>query len=247
VGDWWDRFFDQHYLRTYAPRQPDQSARQEVLSAMRLARAEPGAQVLDLPCGFGRHSVPLARAGYLVTGMDRSAALLAEACRRRGQEQGPNLVRADYRAVPARGSTFDVVLNLFTALGYLGDAGDLSVLEEFCRVLRPGGWLVIETLHRDALARRYESLGVDMLPDAAYLVEERSFDLAGGVMEATHTLLVPGKEADSRSFRMRVYTATELIGMVERAGFVDVSFFGDLQGAPLSLESRLTLVARKPL
>ena len=48
--------------------------------------------MLDAPCGFGRHSIPLARAGYRVTGADRSQPLIDEARRRSGGERWPKWV-----------------------------------------------------------------------------------------------------------------------------------------------------------
>ena len=50
-----------------------------------------------------------------------------------------------------RRRSFDAALNLFTSLGYLGDEEDTKALAEIGRVLRPGGRLVIETMHRDRL------------------------------------------------------------------------------------------------
>jgi hypothetical protein len=42
---------------------------------------------------------------------------------------------------------------------------------------------------------------------------------------------------------VRVYTATELLAMLERAGFADVKCYGDLDGGPLTTHSRLVMVA----
>jgi hypothetical protein len=40
-----------------------------------------------------------------------------------------------------------------------------------------------------------------------------------------------------------MYTATELIAMIERAGFSDAKAYGDFEGAPFTLDTRLVLVA----
>ena len=61
-GDW-DRLFDELYLRTYAALERGGDPEAEALAAARLAKVEPGADLLDCPCGYGRHSIPLARAG----------------------------------------------------------------------------------------------------------------------------------------------------------------------------------------
>ena len=61
----------------------------------------PGARVLDAGCGTGRYAAPLARRGYRVTGVDRSADLLAVA---RARLDGPAVAyaRADLLALPVR-------------------------------------------------------------------------------------------------------------------------------------------------
>lgn len=80
----WEAFFDAHYVLTYAPLQPHDRSRREAIAAARLAGLSPGSRVLDVPCGYGRHAVPLAVEGYVVVGLDWSATQLAEARRRRG-------------------------------------------------------------------------------------------------------------------------------------------------------------------
>ena len=173
-ADDWDRLFDELYLRTYAQIDRDVDPAAEAVAAARLAGLEPGVDVLDCPCGYGRHSIPLARAGFHVVGADRSPVLLEEARRRGGDGEWPRWVAADHRQLPFADASFDCVLNLFTALGYRGEDGDRKTLAELRRVLRPGGALVLETMHRDRLASIFQPRLWDPLPDGAVLVEERA-------------------------------------------------------------------------
>ena len=107
--------------------------------------------MLDCPCGYGRHSIEFARLGLHVVGSDYSESQLAEARRRGGDGEWPQWVQADYRELPFADASFDCVANLFTSLGYWGDDADRGAIAEFRRVLRPGGSLVVETMHRDML------------------------------------------------------------------------------------------------
>jgi cyclopropane fatty-acyl-phospholipid synthase-like methyltransferase len=115
-GELSEAFFDSHYVLTYAPLQPDDRSRAEALAAVRLAGLTPGARVLDVPCGYGRHAVPLAREGYRVIGLDRSPAQLDEARRRRGAAVEPRLIQADYREIPIATGAFDSALTLLSSL-----------------------------------------------------------------------------------------------------------------------------------
>jgi len=242
----WDAFFSDFYLRAYAASERRDEAEGQALAAVRAVSAPQGGEVLDVACGFGRHAVPLARAGYRVTGVDRSGALLAEARRRAGDDAaggGPALVQADYRELPFADASFDAALNLYTSLGYLGDEDDTQVLAEIARVLRPGGRLVIETMHRDRLVCEWRDQDWQMVGEGRLLLEQRTFDAGSGVSQTTQTLIDPSGERDSRTFSVRVYTATELVAMLLRAGFTEARCYGDLHGAPLTTATRLVIVA----
>jgi SAM-dependent methyltransferase len=243
--DAWDPFFDELYLKTYAALQRGGEAEEQALTAVRLAGCEPGADVLDAPCGYGRHSIPLARAGYRIVGADRSEGLLAEARRRAGEGEWPSWVHADHRNLPFEEGSFDAVLNMFSSLGYRGEEGDRQTLAQFLRVLRAGGGLVIETMHRDRLMSIFQPRAWDPLPEGGILVEERGFDYVAGEAETTHTLIDAEGGRESFAYRMRLYTATELVRMVEGTGFAEVECFGGFEREPLSHESRLVLLARK--
>jgi SAM-dependent methyltransferase len=241
----WDAFFSDFYLRAFAADEREGEAEAQALAAARLSGCPDGGDLLDVPCGFGRHSVPLARAGYRVVGVDRSQALLAEARRRAGGERWPKLVRADYRELPLADASFDTAVNLFTSIGYLGDDEDTRALAEIGRVLRPGGRLVIEAMHRDLLVRNFRDQDWRLLGEGRLLLEQRTFDAASGVAQVTQTLIDGGGERDSRSYSVRVYTATELVAMLIRAGFAEAKCYGDLDGAAFETGTRLVLVAAR--
>jgi SAM-dependent methyltransferase len=235
--DTWDELFDELYLRTYAGREKG-DAEEEALGAA-------GAELLDAPCGYGRHALALAEAGYRVTGADRSPVLLAEARRRAGGAEWPRWVEADHRELPFAEAGFDAVLNLFSSLGYRGEEGDRRTLGEFLRVLRPGGSLVVETMHRDRLMAIYDPRDWDDLAGGAILFEDRRFDFVAGEMEADHTLLEPDGTRHGVTYRVRTYTATELAGLLGAVGFDSVECFGGFDREPLSQHTRLVLLARK--
>ncbi|HEX5620584.1 MAG TPA: class I SAM-dependent methyltransferase [Solirubrobacteraceae bacterium] len=241
----WDALFSDFYLRAFADEARDAEAHEQALAAARLSGCPDGGDLLDVPCGFGRHSIPLARAGYRVVAVDRSQALIDEAQRRTDGEQWPKLVRADYRELPLPDESFDAALNLFSSLGYLGDEDDTKVLAEIRRVLRPGGRLVVEIMHRDAMVLHFRDTGWHMVGEGRLLLEQRTFDPAAGVAQTTQTLVEPSGERDSRTFSLRVYTATELTAMLARAGFEESRCYGDLDGGRFGTATRLVIVARR--
>jgi S-adenosylmethionine-dependent methyltransferase len=137
-----------------------QAVRQEIVTRQLAGHLEgrPGRRVLDVGCGQGTQALRLARRGHAVTGLDGSAALLADLGRSLRDE--PPAVRDRVRPVLgdalstadlfAAGS-FDAVL-CHGVLMYLPDPGPL--LAAIARVSAPGGLVSLLVRNGDALAMR---------------------------------------------------------------------------------------------
>jgi SAM-dependent methyltransferase len=241
----WDELFDQIYLPTYVPVLSEHDSAEEARLAAELAGVDPSADILDIPTGFGRHAIPLAKLGFHVIGVDRSGVQLSEARRLAGEVEWPKWVQADFRELPFEDESFDAVLCLFSSIGYRGEDGDRIAFGQFLRVLRPGRPLIIETLHRDRLMAIFQERDWNPLADDAVRLEERRIDYVAGEVENDLTLLAAG-ERRIATYRIRIYTATELVKLLDEVGFTGIDCFGDFEGAPLSRETRLVVRARKP-
>jgi ubiquinone/menaquinone biosynthesis C-methylase UbiE len=103
-----------------------------------------GLAVLDLGCGTGRHSLPLALAGATVTGVDFSVGMLDEARRKPGAEAVRFLVHDLHEPLPFADGSFDRVVSGLV-LEHLRDLG--AFFAEARRVLRPGGRAVVTAMH----------------------------------------------------------------------------------------------------
>jgi len=118
-------------------------------------------RVLDLGCGTGRHVVFLLDEGFDVCGLDASKkaiSLLSEVLRKRGAK-GVDLKVADMAEVPWLGGFFDAVV-CTQAIQHMMFGSIRKAASEICRVLRPGGVLVLTTLSvRDGAYGRGEKVG----------------------------------------------------------------------------------------
>ncbi|HYC32684.1 MAG TPA: class I SAM-dependent methyltransferase [Gemmatimonadales bacterium] len=104
-------------------------------------RLQAGERVLDAACGSGTATLPAARAGAEVTGVDLVASALHTAgTRAAGEELAPRLERASVESLPYPDASFDVVLSLF---GVMFAARPDRVLAELARVTRPGGRMAL--------------------------------------------------------------------------------------------------------
>ncbi|MGW6708935.1 bifunctional 2-polyprenyl-6-hydroxyphenol methylase/3-demethylubiquinol 3-O-methyltransferase UbiG [Streptomyces sp. NPDC054956] len=115
------------------------------------------AQLLDVGCGGGLFGPHLAGKGYRVVGVDLSAKSLDEALRHGFDE----VVRADIAELPFEDESFDVV----TAGQCLEHVPDpYGVVAELCRVLRPGGTLIVDTIADTRTARLVSITLAENLP-----------------------------------------------------------------------------------
>ncbi|MCZ7537961.1 MAG: class I SAM-dependent methyltransferase [Acidimicrobiia bacterium] len=184
-------YFDQHYLLTHGQSHTEDGSRAEAFVAVRLAGVSPGARILDAPCGFGRHAIPLAEAGFDVVGLDFSESLLAEARRRMGRA-GPELVHGDLRALPFAEASFDRPLSL--QLARLPRRGRRSADAAGApagaapRVAR----LVLRSTTATGSRRRFVPAPSLELPDGSVSVAESEFDVVSGVLTVRETRSEPG-------------------------------------------------------
>ena len=105
----------------------------------------PGAVLVDLGCGAGLLAPHVERLGYRLVGIDLVAGSLAQAA-----AHGVTPIQADVHAVPLRDACADVV-SAGEILEHVADPS--TVVSEACRVLRPGGTLVLDTINATAVGR----------------------------------------------------------------------------------------------
>ncbi len=99
-----------------------------------------GPRLLDVGVGTGRGSIPFARIGLDVTGVDSSQSMLDE-CRRQAGEAPMRLLQSDATRLPASDGEFDTVMSL-NLMVHLPNWR--AVLTEWGRVVRPGGRIVFD-------------------------------------------------------------------------------------------------------
>jgi SAM-dependent methyltransferase len=234
--------FGDDYLYFYAESTDEGHSDDDTAEILGLLELPAGARVLDAPCGHGRISRRLAAAGMDVTGVDRSARFLSMA-RSASVAPGGRLayVEGDLRHLPLHGP-FDAVVCWFTSFGYHGDDHCRKVLAEFHRVLRPGGTVLIETMHHDGVVRHFTAA-----PDATVLwrgddaqVDLSRFDPLTGRIVTDRTVYRDGAVRHSAHF-IRLPTPPEWIQWMQGAGFGDIRFAAG-GGGPLELDSWVLVV-----
>jgi SAM-dependent methyltransferase len=245
---WFESFFGPDYFEIYRDVFSSEATAAEAEGIASLLALAPGARVLDLACGHGRHAIPLAARGFRVTGTDLSETMLARA-RSEAAARGASVrwLRSDMRALPFE-AAFDAVINVFTAFGYFTDEADnLATLRGVRRALRPDARFLLETLHRDGLVARFQPHIEYTTSAGAQVIRDYVWDAARDVIEDRVQLRrADGTRAEyATSLRMR--TLREWLALLRQAGLEPVAWHGGLDGRPLERESRrLVLIAARP-
>lgn len=241
---WYETIFDERYPELFGPLEQDPE--EEVAQIVGLIPIPPGAAVADLGCGRGRHAIPLSRRGYRVTGVDLSEKMLRLA-RERSSREGATVewVREDMREF-VRPESFDVFLSLFSSFGYFGDEENQKVLDNVGRSLKPGGALLLDLRNaRKGLAGEEAVERMVSVPSGRLCMRVR-FDHDTGRARAEHELVRPDGIRISSAFDVRIYSETELSGMVGKAGMRVVAVHGSLDGAPFGAGAeRMVVIARR--
>jgi 2-polyprenyl-3-methyl-5-hydroxy-6-metoxy-1,4-benzoquinol methylase len=238
-SDWFDGYFEEEWLDEIALHIPEERTRKEVEFVLERLELEPGARVLDVACGHGRHSLELARRGFRVTGVDlspRSIELARAAAASGGLDA--TFVERDARELDFDGE-FDASINLFTSvLGYFDDEPEnRRVVEAVARALRPGGSFVADTINLLSLARGFQELHWEEFESGTLMVEHRAFDFERGRSLADWTFVRRDGSRKTIRHSLRVYAPHELIAMFEAAGLHVVGSWGSFDGEEISFDA----------
>lgn len=220
-------------------------AAEEVSQALTLLKIEPGARVLDLGCGVGRHSLELARRGFRVTGVDRTASYLEQSRGKAAQAKlEAEFVQSDMREFLQPGA-FDAAINLFTTFGYFRDPqDDLKVMRNVCRSLKPGGAFLMDTHGKETLSkifqkRMWHEYGGMIVLNEVNVTQTWSWIQA-------RWLMFRGSERIEHTVEHRLYAGSELAALFGAGGFSRVEVYGDMEGHPYDETARrLVVVGRK--
>src|SRR3989454_827215 len=172
-------------------------------------------------------------------------AAAAEA-KRRGIEI--ETVRADMRA-PGFDGRFDAVINMFSSFGYLeSEAEDAKVLRGVAAALRPSGRALFDLINREWVIRNQVANESRTGANETVDLEHRELDLVTSRNHVTFTAVAPdGSRHDLDGHHIRLYTLTELIGMLEAAGLRLERVYGGVDGEGYGGETRRRIfVAAQP-
>lgn len=215
------------------------------------------ASILDLACGIGRHSIPLAKKGYKVTGFDFSPTYISKA-KEYAEENDVlnniNFIEGDMRQVEEVLNqyigSFDVVLNLLASIGYYYEETDRQVFTQASNLTKTGGIFVIHSANRDFLVKHFQPRDVTSGIDGRVMFVERRLDLEDSRLYNVWKYFDQDgedlKHLSTVELDHRVYSLHELKKQVEDSGWRYVSCYGGFDMQAFTIDTfNMVLVAEK--
>jgi SAM-dependent methyltransferase len=242
--DWWKSFFSGLVVEFWKGAIPDGATTADLDFFLGGLALQKGDRVLDVPCGHGRFALELARRGFRVTGVDLSGEFLSAATAASKREGlAIDWQQTDMRSLPWRGE-FDAVLCAGNSFGYFEDEENEAFLKAAVAALKPGGRMVLEAGW--VAESRFPDFveGRDIEAGGVHFATRSAYDPRTGRAESRYTL-TRGDSSEERAATFRVYTAREILRLLETAGLADVELWGG-PGQPFALGSpRLVAVGRR--
>lgn len=239
--NWYEDFFHGIALDLWRKAFPPEQTRLEVDFLERTLGLQPGARVLDVPCGGGRHAVELASRGFRVTGVDLSREAIEEARERAAARRlAVEWRHADMRDLEWQ-AEFDAAFCFGNSFGYLEPGGMREFVRALSGALKPAGRFVLDSgMAAESVLPNLQEREWTQIGDILFL-EENRYHAEESCVETTYTF-VQGGVTHTRTGLHWVYTLRELRSLLAEAGLTVGNLYRSLEGEPFLVGSRYLLV-----
>lgn len=259
--EWWEIFFDKRYFKTQGSELIlPEATRKQISFLIENLKLKKGSSILDLACGYGRHSIGLAEAGYKVTGLDFSSYFLILA-KKEAKKRHTNIrfIKEDMRKIDFE-NEFDAVISMFTSLGYFQNEKDnLAVFKNVARALKPNGkffidlanpaWLIKHMIDKDSGRKKIRLATKGRMKPLRTGIEvflQEEFDPLKMRWYVIRRWKEGRKLYKNYVSDIRIYSLPELKHLLEENNLKIQKIWGDFNGSPFTAKSpRMLIFAQK--
>jgi ubiquinone/menaquinone biosynthesis C-methylase UbiE len=246
---WYERFYRRDFMEVVGFASAQQTEK-EVNFVKDALNCPKNAKILDLCCGYGRHTYLLAKSGnYHMTGLDLSDHYLDIAGTKFSHPQ-ITYVKGDMRNIPYE-NYFDAVINLFTSFGFFDrDEENETVIKQVYKALKPGGMFLLDYenkfyfVYNDVFRkeRYWEKISKDK-----YLLFENEFDAEKEREVFKVHVLEKGILKETSGYNIRLYSFPEIKKMLAGNQFEIIRTWGDYRGNRYSAHSKRLIILSRSL
>jgi 2-polyprenyl-3-methyl-5-hydroxy-6-metoxy-1,4-benzoquinol methylase len=214
-------YFDDDYWLSHEDYLTTEQAEADLGEVLRLIGSTSG-RLLDAPCGTGRLSARLAQLGFEVDGLDADPRALDLARRQqRGFSRAVNYVERDLRNLNGLGP-YDVIISWFNSLGYFTTEENDEVITSLTSLLRPGGFLLINTLDLDVVRDILQRGPLEEVVVVRGRTITSTAQIHGRRLVTRRCGSGVGAEVE-RTASVELHTSAEWVERLSRSGFADVA------------------------
>ncbi len=224
---------------------------------IRKNKQTPSLQMLNLGCGTGKHDFHFIQKGYGVTGVDLSAAMIAEANATLKQQYpgaAASFVEGDVRTFRTD-RKYDVVVSLFHVASYQVSNQDvLQMLETAEHHLEAGGLFIFDCWYGPAVLTHRPEVRVKRLQDddiAVIRIAEPEMHPNRNVVDVNYEVAITDKKTAERQVitekhPMRYFFLPEIASFIEQTKLQLLSAEEWLSGAEPDFDSwNVVLICKK--
>jgi SAM-dependent methyltransferase len=223
-AEWFEGFFEGLYAQVLGKQFDRSRSLEQARLVKQVLHVRKGQRVLDVPCGEGRLTIPLAHLGLAMTGVDLTARFLARARRDANRDRlDIRFLKSDMREIDFHGE-FHAAFNWFGSFGYFSDAGNLAFARRVFEALKPGGRFLIEGMNKSWLLSHFREQD-EQTVGRIHIQHKRRFDFRTSRV-IDHWALSDGRTTDRQRISMRLYNGTEIRRLLRTAGFREVQLYG---------------------
>jgi SAM-dependent methyltransferase len=208
---------------------------------------------LELGCGNGRISIPIAKRGFQVTGVDIGASYIEDAEKRaRRNRVNAQFICGDTRRLKeCVHGKYDVVLSVWTSIGYYGKSVDERLFKTVAQLLKRNGlFLIFNTMSQEYLLNNYCIRMFNETDKYLVLHKDNRFDRYQSINREKWVFYEKSGEdlkyVDELELKLRIYSLAEIVEMADSAGLDFVDAYDSLRAlTPARPDSVINIVLRK--
>lgn len=244
-NNWYETFFSGLNCELWERAVTPEWTKQEADFLISTLKVQPGAALLDIPCGHGRHTVELAKRGFRMTGLDISAEFLQTLQKQIDAEQLPIQVIHGNILTTELTTSFDGAYCMGNSFGYVDYDGMNVFVGKVAKALKPGARFVINSgLVAESILAHFPETGHYELGDLT--MDIRNSYVVGESYMATELTYTKADRTEVHHFKHYVYTLSEIKRMLAKHGLRTIAVYKSTEKEAYQLaDQQMYLVAEK--
>ena len=244
-NNWYETFFSGVNCEMWTKAVTTDWTKQEADFLVDTLNVQPGAALLDIPCGFGRHALDLARRGFQITGLDISTEFVQALNEQVEAEKLPIAVILGDILTTAINGSFDGAYCMGNSFGYVDYTGMDLFVKKVAAALKPGARFVINS------GMVAESRLPNFPKTGHYVLDELTMDISnsyavGDSCMLTELTYTKAGHTEVHHFKHYVFTLSEIKRLLAGHGLVTIDVYKSTEKQLYQFgDQQLYLVAEK--